>query len=147
SLHLLLVGDGPAKPYLEQRAKQLKVTNRITFVGLVRRDDVAKFVAAFDIALLPKAVEYASPLKLFEYMALGKAIVAPDQPNIREILTANTDALLFDPGRPLEMTSAIERLSASEGLRERLGKAARATIDARKFTWRANAGQITALAE
>ncbi len=146
SLHLLLVGDGPAKPLLEQRAAELQVTNRVTFAGLVDRDRVASYVAAFDIALVPKVVAYASPLKLFEYMALEKAIVAPDQPNIREVLTPNVDAVLFDPSQPIEMARAVIRLAGDSRSRERLGKAARATIDARKFTWCANAERILGLA-
>lgn len=145
-LHLLLIGDGPAKPLLEERAVALGVTDRISFAGLVSRDDISRFVAAFDIALVPKVVEYASPLKLFEYMALGKAIVAPDQPNIREVLTTGINAVLFDPMQQGELASAIVRLAADAETRERLGKAARATIDSRNFTWRANADRILALA-
>ena len=147
SLHLLLIGDGPAKPLLARRAAELNVANRLTFAGLIDRDHIASHVAAFDIALVPKVVDYASPLKLFEYMALGKAIVAPDQPNIREVLTPNLDALLFDSIQPLAMAQAVLRLAADVGSRERLGKAARATIEARGFTWRANAERILGLAE
>jgi glycosyltransferase involved in cell wall biosynthesis len=104
-------------------------------------------MAAFDIALVPKAVEYASPLKLFEYMALGKAIVAPDQPNIREVLTPNVNAVLFKPEQANDMASAILRLANNVGYRDQLGRAARAAIDARGFTWRANAERIAALAQ
>jgi glycosyltransferase involved in cell wall biosynthesis len=147
SLHLLLIGDGPARPLLQQRAAQLNVMHRVTFAGLINRDDVAKLMAAFDIALLPKVVEYASPLKLFEYMALGKAIVAPDQPNIREVLTSNVNAVLFEPEQANEMASAILRLANDAGCRDRLGSAAHAAIDARGFTWRANAERIAALAQ
>jgi glycosyltransferase involved in cell wall biosynthesis len=147
SLHLLLIGDGPARPALEQQAALLNVRHRVTFAGLIERLDVAKLVAAFDIAIQPKVVEYASPLKLFEYMAAGKAIVAPDQANIREILAPDADAILFDPARPDDMARAILRLAADPALRERLGTAARLTIDARRLTWRANAERITALAQ
>jgi glycosyltransferase involved in cell wall biosynthesis len=147
ALHLLLIGDGPARPALEQQAARLNVRHRVTFAGLVERQDVAKFVAAFDIALQPKVVEYASPLKLFEYMALGKAIVAPDQANIREALSPDVDAVLFDPEQPDDMARAILRLAGDPTLRERLGMAARGTIDARCLTWRANAERITALAQ
>ena len=145
-MHLLLVGDGPALPGLQAQAAQLKLTDRITFAGLVDREAVAEMVAAFDIALQPKSVEYASPLKLFEYMALGKAIVAPDQRNIREVLTHDVSGLLFDPARPQSMTMAIARLAADEDLRGRLGAEARRTIDVRGHTWRENARRVVALA-
>ena len=60
-------------------------------------------------------VDYASPLKIFDYMAAGRAIVAPDQENIREILRDGETALLFDPSRPEAMWQAIARLARDAG--------------------------------
>ncbi len=85
-LHILVVGDGPARESLENHARDKGVADRLTISGVVERDDVARYVAAFDIAVLPGVTHYASPLKLFEYLQLGRAIVAPDSENIREIL-------------------------------------------------------------
>jgi glycosyltransferase involved in cell wall biosynthesis len=147
SIHLLLVGEGPALPALKQQASALGITQRVTFTGLVDRDTVARMVAAFDIALQPKAVEYCSPLKLFEYMALGKAIVAPDQPNIREVLEPELSGLLFDPEDPRSLTRAIARLAGDEELRLRLGAEAARTIAARGHTWAENARRVVDLAQ
>jgi glycosyltransferase involved in cell wall biosynthesis len=91
------VGDGPARAAIESLTESLGIPDRVTVTGIIDRDEVARYVGVFDIALQPDVVEYASPLKLFEYMALGKAIIAPDRANIREILTHGRDALLFDP--------------------------------------------------
>ncbi len=113
--------------------------DRVTFTGVVQRDDVARHVAAFDIALQPAVVAYASPLKLFEYLALGKAIVAPDQPNIAEILTDNANALLFDPQDADSLPAVLNRLCIDSALRLRIGGQAHATIGTRRLTWRANA--------
>jgi len=146
-VHLLLVGDGPALAGLKAQAARLNLTDRVTFAGLVDRDAVARMVAVFDIALQPKSVEYASPLKLFEYMALGKAIVAPDQANIREVLQVDVSGILFDPAEPASMTGAIARLAGDENLRARLGEGARKAIDERGYTWRENARRVAALAE
>jgi glycosyltransferase involved in cell wall biosynthesis len=145
-IHLLLVGDGPALAGLKAQAARLNLADRVTFAGLVERDMVAKMVAVFDIALQPKSVEYASPLKLFEYMALGKAIVAPDQPNIREVLEVDVSGLLFDPAEPASMTAAIARLAQDDGLRTRLGAGARNAIEERGYTWKENARRVSALA-
>jgi glycosyltransferase involved in cell wall biosynthesis len=147
NMHLLLVGDGPALPGLKAQAARCAIADRIDFAGLVDRSTVARMIAAFDIALQPKSVEYASPLKLFEYMALGKAIVAPDQPNIREVLQPGISALLFDPARPESLTNAISRLAGDEGLRAALGAEARKNIGARGYTWSENARQVAAIAE
>jgi glycosyltransferase involved in cell wall biosynthesis len=81
--HLVVVGDGPARSALEQQVKRLGIADRVTFTGIVPRSEIPSFVAAFDIALQPAVVGYASPLKLFEYLALGRAVIAPDQGNIR----------------------------------------------------------------
>jgi glycosyltransferase involved in cell wall biosynthesis len=145
-IHLLLVGDGPALPHLKAQAAKRAIANRITFAGLVDRSMVAKMIAAFDIALQPKSVEYASPLKLFEYMALGKAIVAPDQPNIREVLQPGISGLLFDPERPESLTTAITWLAADGALRASLGAEARKSIAARGYTWTDNARRVVSLA-
>jgi glycosyltransferase involved in cell wall biosynthesis len=117
----------------------------LTCLGLVDRDRIAGHVAAFDIALQPQVVAYASPLKLFEYMALGRAIVAPDQANIREVLTDGENALLFRPGDPAHFAAQIVRLCADQALRRRLGDAASATIDTRGYTWDDNARRVAAL--
>ena len=143
--HLLLVGDGPARSALELRARRLGVTERVTVTGVVDRDRVANYIAAFDIALQPDVVEYASPLKLFEYLALGRAVVAPDTANIREILTHEHNALLFDPTQPGTFRAAIERLCRDATLRERLARAAADTITQRGLTWQRNAERVTEL--
>jgi glycosyltransferase involved in cell wall biosynthesis len=142
---LLVVGDGPVRTDLEQQAARLGITQRVHFTGIVERDDVAKYVAAFDIALQPAVVAYASPLKLFEYLALGKAIVAPGQPNIREILTHEKNALLFDPKHPEHLSAAIQRLCVDPALRLQVAAGARAAIVEQKLTWKANAQRVVDL--
>jgi glycosyltransferase involved in cell wall biosynthesis len=144
-VHLLLVGEGPALPALKMQAEVLGITRRVTFAGLVERAMVPRMVAAFDIALQPKAVEYCSPLKLFEYMALGKAIVAPDQENIREVLVPEVSGILFDARKPQSLTAAIARLAGDENLRARLGAEAQRTIAG--HSWTENALRVAGLAE
>lgn len=143
--HLLVVGDGPARAGLEQQARELGIADRVTFTGVIQRDDIARYVAAFDIALQPAVVAYASPLKLFEYLALGKAIVAPAQPNIAEILTDNANALLFDPHDANGLSHALEQLCADAALRQRIAHGARETIREQKLTWRENAERAVEL--
>jgi glycosyltransferase involved in cell wall biosynthesis len=121
------------------------VADRVTFTGVVERDAIADVVAAFDIALQPDVVAYASPLKLFEYMALGCAIVAPDTPNIREVLIDGDSAALFDPADKLAFRKALERLCDNAPLRCRMGEAAKRLIAERDYTWDANARRIEAL--
>jgi len=142
-----IIGDGPARPALQAQAATLGIAERVRFAGLVPHEQVPDVVAGFDIALQPRSVDYASPLKIFDYMAAGRAIVAPDQPNIREILEHERTALLFDPDRPRAMWQAIARLLGDAALRARLGAAALAELQARDYTWRANAARIVAWAQ
>lgn len=144
--HFLVVGDGPARIAVVQRACELGLAASITFTGLVDRSRVLGYVNAFDIALQPDVVPYASPLKLFEYMAAGCAIVAPDRPNIREILTHGKNAWLFNADDPDSFAESVAKLVSDPALRQRLGVSAKTTIHEKHLTWRDNAERIVARA-
>ncbi len=143
---LLMVGDGPAQDGLEALARELQLGDRVHFTGVVTRHEVPALVAAFDIALQPAVVAYASPLKLFEYMALGKAIVAPRQPNIEEILVDGRNALLFDASVTGALESALSRLCGDPILRKRMAAGAYATVGELGLTWCNNAQRVIRLA-
>lgn len=140
--HLLVVGDGPVRQELEAQAQRLGLADQVSFTGVIHRDKVPAHVAAFDVALQPAVTPYASPLKLMEYLVLGKAIVAPATPNLREILDDGDNALLFDEADPAGMTLALTRLCADEPLRQRLAQGALDTITRLDLTWAGNARRV-----
>src|SRR5437763_5993926 len=142
---MVVVGDGPALAPLKKRAERLGISSKVTFAGLVDQSRLPEYLAAFDIALQPSAVDYASPLKLFEYMATGKAIVAPNQANIREVLADRRTALLFDPASQRAFRDAVLALACDHKLRQDLGRAARQSILDRGFTWTENARRVSRL--
>lgn len=144
---LMVVGDGPVRADLERLASELHLRDRVRFTGVIDRDRVPEHVAAFDIALQPAVVPYASPLKLFEYLALGKPVIAPRQPNIEEILGDGENALLFDADVADAFERALTQLCADAELRAKLAAAASATIDRLDLTWLGNAKRVTALAK
>ncbi len=144
-IHLLLVGDGPARITIENKAKELGVESKVTITGIVERNDIPDYVSAFDIALQPDVVSYASPLKLFEYMALGRAIIAPHTENICEVLSDNVDSLLFDSNDPDDFLSKITELCTKNELRFRIGQGARETIENKGYYWEANARRVLKL--
>jgi len=80
-------------------------------------------------------------------MQLGRAVVAPDTENIREILTDGQDALLFDTARAGALEAALERLCGDPALRARLGDNARQTVAAKSLTWDRNAERVVAIAK
>jgi glycosyltransferase involved in cell wall biosynthesis len=146
-LHALFVGDGPDRARLERIAAEIGLSARLTITGVVDRDTVPATIAAFDIALQPAVVEYASPLKLFEYLYVGLPIVAPNMPNIREVLNDGDNGLLFDPAAESSFHAALTRLLADEDLRRRLAARAAETVRLRDLTWAGNARRVTRLAE
>jgi glycosyltransferase involved in cell wall biosynthesis len=147
NIHLLVVGDGPARSSLEIQAISLKIGDKVTFTGVVHRDSVPAYVAAFDIALQPAVTSYASPLKLIEYMVLGKAIIAPRTPNLLEILTNGVNAALFDETCPSSLTETLTRLCRDTHFRQQLSVATRESIDRFQLTWTGNARRIIDLAD
>lgn len=144
---MLVVGDGPGRPQIEEEAARLGLSDKVIFTGVVNRSRLADIMQTFDIALQPAVVPYASPLKLFEYMFLGKAIIAPDSANIREIVEDGESALLFEPGNIEEFKNCVARLCNDPELRARLGHGARAAVDARRYYWSDNALKICGLAQ
>ena len=111
----------------------------MTFTGPVERAQIPAHIAAFDIAVQPHATSYASPMKLFEYMAMERCIVAPDQPNIREIVEHGASASLFEPRDAGQLAARLTELLERPDLRRQLARGARENLDRRGFFWRCNA--------
>jgi glycosyltransferase involved in cell wall biosynthesis len=85
-------------------------------------------------------------MKIVEYMAMGKAIVAPDMENIRDLLTPDRNGILFKPEDVSSLTHALGRATDDAGLRCRLGTNARKEIE-RHRTWLDNARRVISLFE
>lgn len=143
---LLVVGDGPARADIEARARRLGVAERVKLTGAVAHEQVPALVAGMDVCVQPAATPWASPLKLPEYMAAARAIAAPDQENLREVLTHGRDALLFCPGSAGALRTTLIQLARDPALRERLGRAARATVEREQLTWDGAAERVEAIA-
>jgi glycosyltransferase involved in cell wall biosynthesis len=141
-VRLVVVGEGPRSPWIARRAAELGVGDRVRLVGDRRHEEMPGLVAAFDVALLPGAPAYASPLKLYEYLAAGLPVVAPDQENLREVLRDRENALLFAPGDTDALASALIELKGDAALRARLGARARATVLDERRTWRGVARRV-----
>ena len=116
-------------------------------LGAVEHDRVPPLLDACDVLVSPHvpledgSPFFGSPTKLFEYMAMGKGIVASRLGQIGEVLENETNALLVEPGNVVELAGAIERLADSPELRERLGAAAReAAVE--RHTWKHNAQRV-----
>jgi glycosyltransferase involved in cell wall biosynthesis len=147
----LIVGGHAKEPdlgRLKALATELGIGDRVTFTGMVEPARVARFLRQADVLALPNpasaiSTQFTSPLKLFEYMAAGRPIVASDLPSIREVLQHEADALLVTPGDPAAMAAAIERLITNPSLSARLAAAALAAAPA--YSWDRRAERLEAL--
>lgn len=140
---LLLVGDGPIQVEVECRAESMGLRGRVTVTGRIAHEQVADYIALFDIAVSPKATFYASPMKIIEYMAQQKPVVAPDMENIRDLIRDRDDGILFQPEDAGAMSRAIRELVADESLRRHIGTNALLSVDGR-LNWLNNARRILA---
>ena len=147
----LIVGGHEGEPDLERVrafATSLDCVSRVTFTGALPPTDVASRLREADVLLLPNpasaiSTSFTSPLKLFEYMAAQKPIVASDLPSIREVLRDGENALLVPAGNPPAFTAAIRRLREDPALAARL--AAQARSDAHEYTWDRRAERLETL--
>lgn len=147
----LVVGGHALEPDLDRLkayALDIDCASRVEFTGAVPPGDVKGQLARADVLLLPNrpsaiSDRFTSPLKLFEYMAAGRPIVASDLPSIAEVLTQERNALLAEAGNPEAFVAAIRRLKADADLGERIARQAR--DDVREYTWAKRAARLDAL--
>jgi len=150
----LIVGGHPGeadRARIDQLIATLGLTDRVLVTGQIAPADVLPRLESADVLVLPNTASaiserYTSPLKLFEYLTLGRPIVASDLPAIREVLTDGRTALLVPPGDPQALAAALTRVAADEALAGALGAAAAAL--APEYTWARRAERLeTALGE
>jgi len=144
--HLLVVGDGPERGWIEGYARGARFDAALTMTGWLRHDRLPAAIAAMDVAIAPypDTVDfYFSPLKLFEYLAVGRPIVASALGQIAEVLRDRQNGLLVPPGDPEALAGALLALRADPPLAKRL--AAGAAEEGRRHTWRRNALAALAL--
>jgi glycosyltransferase involved in cell wall biosynthesis len=148
-LRMVIAGDGPLRHALLAGFDEHGVADRVCLTGSVPHDEVAAIIRTFDIALAPydssDHLFYFSPLKLFEYMGCGIAVVAAALGQISDVIDDGATGLLYAPGDEEALARGCERLLADADLRARLGGNAAAAVRER-FTWSRNAAAIVQLA-
>lgn len=158
--HFLLVGDGPLGDSVRARLADAKARGAASFSGLIPHCESPAILAAADVLVAPHKPNadgspfFGSPTKLFEYMAMGRTIVASDLDQIGDVLRgwspgkekpgsgADAVALLVEPGSAEALERGIrDAARMGPGARERLGERARASV-LRHFTWDRNVDAV-----
>lgn len=140
-LYFLFIGDGPVRDDVEAQAAALGIGDRVRFTGFVAPSEVPGLLALADICAIPDSNAHCSPMKLFEYMAMGKPAVVPDYPPLQETVSAGTDALVFPARDGAALAASIRALVDDPEQARRIGAAARATVYER-YTWEGNARSV-----
>jgi glycosyltransferase involved in cell wall biosynthesis len=135
---LLIVGEGPYRQQLEALVANAGLKGSVRITGHVRHERVPDYVALFDVAVSPRATFYASPMKVIEYMALGKPVVVPRTPNFLDIVDDCVNGVTFEEGSAPALKEAIAYLYKSRDICLQLGRHARRKVEDR-LNWRWNA--------
>ncbi len=138
----VFIGDGPERAAVEHSARDLP---GVTFTGALPHSALPAALAAADIGVAPfdpikhaplRLGFYWSPLKIFEYMAVGLPVVAPALPRLKRLVENKVEGMLYDTREPRGLDRALTRL-ADAAVRRRMGAAARARV-VRDFSWQAH---------
>lgn len=132
NVRFLLVGGGDNKAYFEKELRQQGFADRVFLPGWVDHAGVPDYLSAMDIVLAPYPkldFWYASSMKIFEYMAVGKAIVATDVGQIGEVIRHGVNGMLFDADKPEGLTRSVLELVDSKDLRLELSNNARKDVE------------------
>lgn len=147
-LNVVVVGDGHALTSVQSLSNEMGLADCVRFVGRLPQAELPALITGFDVAysgymgLNGKQI-YGSPLKLYEYMAMGRPVLASAVPDARALIREGENGFLFQPGNLDGLTSAIRK---AYGARERLaemGRRARADVTA-NHSWRARVDTIIA---
>jgi len=148
-VHALIIGGHPGErdvARVMEVARKVGAASRIEFTGLVEPSRVPSLLGRASILVLPTvetaSADYTSPLKLFEYFAAGKPVLASDLPPVREIVRDGENGLLFAAGEPQSLAQAIRRVQQDDALAERLARTAFAEAD--RYSWQARAARLEA---
>ena len=145
--HLLICGDGPKRGWIEGYVAGADLGADVTLAGWVDHADLPGLIARMDVATAPyPAAEdhYFSPLKLYEYLAMGRPVVASAIGQTADLLTGSPAALLVPPGDAAALTEALRALAADPARRKAMARAAAA--EGARHDWTGNAREVLRIA-
>jgi len=120
-LKLLIVGDGETLDQLKQLAHELDTDNKVIFIGNVPSNEVYNYIELMDICIMAKSNWYGSPVKIFEYGSMGKAIIAPDVDPVRDVMQNEVHGILIRSSVS-ELTAALKKLLSDKALKEKIAR-------------------------
>lgn len=139
---MMFVGDGPLKNYIQKKGKELAFQpDSILFVGKIPHSQIPAYLKIADVAVIPETNDFRSPIKMFEYMAIGLPVIAPRKPAIEVAITHGKEGLLFESGKSFSLAQMLLQCISKPEMSCQLGKKARQRV-LNNFTWEQHAEQI-----
>lgn len=151
-IRFLFMGDGDLRSAVEDHLRRAGVAGRAVFTGLIPHGAVPEHLAACDVLISPHlpfedgTPFFGSPTKLFEYLAMGKAVVASALGQISDVIEDRKSGMLYAPGQPAAFQAAMDRVASDPGYRRNLGLEARRRVE-NEYTWKRNAERAVAFLE
>lgn len=133
-LSLAVVGDGQMKTVWEKQVQQLELSDRVKFVGQLPPEEVLPILAGCDLGYsghldLKGRQVYRSPLKLYEYMAMAKPVLASAVEDTKVVVSEGETGFLFQPGDKNSLKQALIRAYTAQNKLQEMGKKARQVIE------------------
>lgn len=138
NVKFLLVGDGPMFNDLKGRVRNCSLRHAVIFAGPVVHSKLPEYISSFDVGVMPDSNNYGSPMKIFEYMAMGRPVLAPKLRPIEEVIENGTNGLLFEAKKRDDLAKEMLRLLIDKELSQKLALNAREKV-LEKYTWVKNA--------
>lgn len=138
---LLIIGDGNLKEEYIAAAERAGIAGQLIMPGAVPYEDVPEYISIMDICVIPASNQYRSPIKLFEYMAMEKPVLAPRLEPIEDVVEHMTHAYLFEPDDVDSLTEGLRILNEHTLLRYTMGQRARMLV-LERHTWKKNARRV-----
>lgn len=138
---VLLVGDGPERSRIERIARGSGLASRFVFAGEVQHRALPRMLASFTVGVLPHSNDYGSPMKIFEYMAMGKAVVAPAVGPVLDVIRDEVNGVLFRPGDAAHLGERLVWVLEDAQRLQQIGAAARRSIE-NEHNWRRNTQRV-----
>jgi glycosyltransferase involved in cell wall biosynthesis len=137
-VHLVVLGRAPVKEdedWLREKAEKYGIADKVTFVGWVSRSEVPAYIKGAEVGLSPFPQDVVlvnnSPIKILEYMVLGKPVVATDIPDQKTIIE-NSGGGISVPYNEMEFSKAIVELLGDQGMSKKMGEKGKAYVVANR---------------
>ncbi len=142
---LVLIGDGPERLKIETQVNQLNLQNKVSFIGAVSPKELPSYLKNFDIGVMPNSNDYGSPMKIFEYMAAGVPVVAPDYSPILDAIKHRWNGFIFQRNNVESFLRVLQEVIADDST-GKVAEQARQDIKT-KLNWDAHVSEILSCLE